>query len=291
MMGVTNYVWILSKMRGNPNPALCVSPDQKELISARLKRCKLQLDGMTSIWKEPEQHKMHIDFLLRAYSAREEPFHEDWEEPVRSRFFSFVFSATMLYHLLNMHIYADVHGYMQNLPGIGSSTSGPCGVAPLQSVNNTEIQEWATSMDSRVAVSHAIFAYRVYGGNASPSGFKSELVDPIAHMTIAAGAGILWTWIQNNGTSCTCNCMNIPLVAGLDFGFVPLGAGKSPEVENWIRNGGSIWLHGVHVCKCNVDVWLSPFAAILSHGAKRWEIGNVFAQKLWTQLGLQRSVG
>ncbi|RFU82038.1 transcription factor zn, c2h2 / cys6 [Trichoderma arundinaceum] len=289
MMGVTNYVWILSKMRGNPNPALCISPDQKELISARLKRCKLQLDGMTSIWKEPDQHKMHIEFLLRAYSAGEEPFHEDWEKPVQSRFFSFIFSATMLYHLLNMHIYADVHSYMQNLPVVSSPGVTPSSLSATPPINNAEIHDWATSMDSRIAVSHAIFAYRVYGSTtSSPSDLKAEVVDPIAHMTIAAGAAVLWTWIQNN--SAACSCMSMPLAGELDFGFVPLGAGKSPEVDHWIRNGGNIWLHGVHVCKCNVDVWLSPFAAILSHGAKKWEVGDVFAQMLWSRLGLQRGV-
>ncbi|PNP59618.1 hypothetical protein THARTR1_00791 [Trichoderma harzianum] len=289
MMGVTNYVWILNKMRGSPNPNLCVSSEQRELISARLKRCKLQLDGMTSIWKEPEQHKMHIDFLLRAYSAREEPFHEDWQKPVRDRFFSFVFSATMLYHLLNMHIYADVHNYMQSLPVVSSPGVTPANLSTTPPINNAEIHDWATSQDARIAVSHAILAYRVYGSTtSSPSDLKAEVVDPIAHMTIAAGAAILWTWIQNNTSPCC--CMNLPIAGSLDFGFVPLGAGKSPEVDHWIRNGGTIWLHGVHLCKCNVDVWLSPFAAILSHGAKKWEIGNVFAQKLWSQLGLQRSV-
>ncbi|KAL6863605.1 hypothetical protein J3F83DRAFT_745006 [Trichoderma novae-zelandiae] len=291
MMGVTNYVWILNKMRGSPNPALCVSPDQKELISARLKRCKLQLDSMTSIWKEPEQHKMHIDFLLRAYSAREEPFHEGWEEAARSRFFSFVFSATMLYHLLNMHIYADVHSYMQNLPVLSSAGASSANLSSLAtSVNNAEVQEWASSPDCRLAVSHALLAYRVYGSTtASPSDLKSEVVDPLAHMTIAAGAAILWTWTQNTTSACTC-VSPLPLAGELDFGFVPLGAGQSPEVDHWISTGGNVWLHGVHLCKCNADVWLSPFAAILSHGAKKWEVGNVFAQKLWSQLGLQRSV-
>ncbi|KAL7794422.1 hypothetical protein V8C37DRAFT_376614 [Trichoderma ceciliae] len=288
MMGVTNYVWILDKMRGNPNPALCVSPDQKELISARLKRCKLQLDGMTSIWKEPEQHRMHIEFLLRAYAAEEEPFLENWKKPVQNRFFSFVFSTTMLYHLLNMHIYADVHSHMQSLPVVPSPDMTPSGLSSANSMSNAEIHDWATSTDSRIAVSHAIFAYRVYGSNTSPSDLKAGIIDPIAHMTIAAGAAILWTWIQNN--TATCSCMSMPLAGELDFGFVPLGAGKSLEVDHWIQNGGNIWLHGVHVCRCNVDVWLSPFAAILSHGAKKWEVGNVFAQKLWSQLGLQRSL-
>ncbi|PTB65678.1 hypothetical protein BBK36DRAFT_1120736 [Trichoderma citrinoviride] len=292
MMGVTNYVWILNKMRGSPNPALCVSPDHKELISARLKRCKLQLDSMTSIWKEPELNKMHIDFLLRAYSAKEEPFHEGWEEAARNRFFSFVFSATMLYHLLNMHIYADVHSYMQNLPVL--SPAGAASAANLSSlataVDNAQVQEWASSPDCRIAVSHALFAYRVYGSTtSSPSDLKAEVVDPIAHMTIAAGAAILWTWIQNTTSACTC-MSPMPLAGELDFGFVPLGAGQSPEVDHWILTGGNVWLHGVHLCKCNVDVWLSPFAAILSHGARKWEVGDVFAQKLWSQLGLQRSV-
>ncbi|KAM0519591.1 hypothetical protein ACHAPE_003770 [Trichoderma viride] len=289
MMGVTNYVWILSKMRGNPNPALCASADQKELIATRLKRCKLQLDGMAALWMDPEQHKMHIEFLLRAYMGSEEPFHDDWEKYSRGRFFSYVFSATMMYHLLSMHIYADAQSYMQNLPGITSSLA-PCGVTLPNPPKIAEIKEWATSMDSRIAVSHAIVAYRVYSGHVSPSELKAEVVDPIAHMTIAVGAGVLWTWIQNNGMTCTCNCMNVPLVDGLDFGFVRLETGKSPEVENWIRNGGDVWLNGVQVCKCNVGVWLSPFAAILAHGARKWEIGNAFAQKLWNQLGLQRSV-
>ncbi|KAM0450017.1 hypothetical protein ACHAO4_006896 [Trichoderma viride] len=289
MMGVTNYVWILSKMRGNPNPALCASADQKELISTRLKRCKLQLDGMAALWMDPEQHKMHIEFLLRAYMGSEEPFHDDWEKYSRGRFFSYVFSATMMYHILSMHIYADAQSYMQNLPGITSSLA-PCGITLPNTPNTAEIKEWAMSMDSRIAVSHAIVAYRVYSGHVSLSELKAEIVDPIAHMTIAVGAGILWTWIQNNGMTCTCDCMNVPLVDGLDFGFVRLETGKSPEVENWIRNGGNIWLNGVQVCKCNVGVWLSPFAAILAHGARKWEIGNTFAQKLWNQLGLQRSV-
>ncbi|KAK1246545.1 hypothetical protein MKX08_000347 [Trichoderma sp. CBMAI-0020] len=289
MMGVTNYVWILSKMRGNPNPALCASADQKELISTRLKRCKLQLDGMAALWMDPEQHKMHIEFLLRAYMGSEEPFHNDWEKYSRGRFFSYVFSATMMYHLLSMHIYADAQSYMQNLPGITSSLA-PCGITLPNPPNTAEIKEWAMSMDSRIAVSHAIVAYRVYSGHVSPSELKAEVVDPIAHMTIAVGAGILWTWIQNNGMTCTCDCMNVPLVDGVDFGFVRLETGKSPEVESWIRNGGDVWLNGVQVCKCNVGVWLSPFAAILAHGARKWEIGNAFAQKLWNQLGLERSI-
>jgi hypothetical protein len=291
MMGVTNYVWILNKMRGSHNPVLCISADQNELISARLKRCKLQLDSMTSLWKEPEQHKMHIEFLLRAYSAKEEPFHQGWEVAARNRFSSFVFSTTMLYHLLNMHIYADVHSYMQNLPVLSPAGTSTANLSSLTAaVNNAQVQEWASSPDARVAISHALFAYRVYGSTtSSPSDLKAEVIDPIAHMTIAAGAAILWTWIQNSTSACTC-MSTMPLPGELDFGFVPLGAGQSPEVDHWILTGGNVWLHGVHLCKCNVDVWLSPFAAILSHGAKMWEAGNVFAEKLWSQLGLQRSV-
>lgn len=290
MMGVTNYVWILSKMRGNPNPALCISADQKELISARLKRCKLQLDSMTSIWTEPDQHKQHIEFLLRAYAAREEPFHEGWEQPVRSRFFAMVLSTTMLYHLLNMHIYADVHGYVQNLLAASSPGTAPSSISPIAPISSDELREWATSMDGRIAVSHAIFAYRAYGSaTSSPADYKAEAIDPIAHMAMAAAAAILWTWIQNRSAA-ACTCMEMQPTGELDFGFVPLGAGKSPEVERWIRHGGNIWLHGVHMCKCSVDVWLSPFAAILSHGAKKWEAGDVFAQTLWAHLGLQRTV-
>ncbi|KAK5996887.1 hypothetical protein PT974_02234 [Cladobotryum mycophilum] len=281
MLGTTNYIWILTQMRRNPNQAMGGAGDPKELISGRLRRCKLQLDNLAGLWKEPELHQQHIDYLLRAYLGPEDPSREGWKEMVQTRFMSFIFSTTVLYHLLSLHVYADIHTFMQDLP-TGSPNESENLASPSH-MKWMEAQEWALSTDGRIAVMHAIFAYRVYGAASSPTGL-SEVVDPIAYMALAAGAAVLWTWIMNSTPSCTC----APLLNELDLGFVSLEVGQSPEVEHWIRNGGNIALHGVHICRCNVDVWLSPFAAILSHGARTWETGEGFAQKLWSKLGLQR---
>lgn len=279
LLGCTNSIWILRQMRRNQSHGVSVHSEQNDVMSGRLKRCKHQLDMLAGVWNDPDLHKQNIDFLLSAYSGEEEPSQLDWKEQVLARLCSSLFSAIMLYYLLSLHVYADVSMLTHEASDMELTMATP----PAHR-KQMKVKEWAFSTDSRAAVLQAILCWRAYEGAASRAELRGESVDPVAYMALSAGATVLWVWVMNYIEMCT--CMSDP--NRLDIGLVSLGAGRCPETEVWIQNGGNISLHGVSICRCNVDAWLTPMAAALTRAGRTWEMGNVVARRLWSRLGPPR---
>ncbi|XP_044716227.1 fungal specific transcription factor domain-containing protein [Hirsutella rhossiliensis] len=281
LLGAWNDIWILQQLRRNRHDAAAARADA---IARQLKVCKIQLDAIVEATDRPDLHGQYTDFLIRAYSAKELPTEPKWRERVQARIHSYAFSVRMLYHLLNLHLRADVQA-MRDVSHTASSMPGPesggGATSPSWQRKVMQIQEWAMSSDSRAALFHAMFVWRTYQESAPALDLHQNPPDPIVYMALSAAAMVLWTWTMNAVPACICG----PDVPKIDVSAGPLSAESSADIDDWVLRGGSgIMLHGATVCNCNAATWLTRFAEALARGGERWELGSIAANNCLSRL-------
>ncbi|KJZ71056.1 hypothetical protein HIM_09556 [Hirsutella minnesotensis 3608] len=278
LLGSWNEIWVLQQLRRNRYEGATLKADA---IGRQLKLCKIQLDAIMEALARPDIHGQFADFLIHAYAGKELPNEPNWQARVQSRIQSYVFSAKMLYHLLSLHLHADVQAmrdisHSSSIPG--SESSGLLSSSWQQKA--VQVQEWSLSADSRAALLHALLIWKTYQESASGYKFQQNPADPIAYMALSAAAVVLWTWTMNAIHACICS----PEVSKVDVGTALL-TGSSVQLDSWIIHGGSsIMLHGVPVCKCNAATWLTGFAEALARGGERWELGSIAASNCLSRL-------
>lgn len=278
LMGTLNGIWVVQQLRRNRNDAAARKADA---IARQLKLCKIQLDTVEDALERPELHGQYADFLLRAYSGKGLPSEPKWRQRVLDRLYSAIFSARMLYHLLNVHLHADVQT-MRDVAQISPLSEPESGsTSPTWQRKAMQIQEWAISTDSRAAVLHAMYVWRTYQEASPGLELRREPSDPIAYMALSAAATVLWAWTMNAVDACIC----APELSKVNIGAGPLNAAMGPGIDEWVLHGGSsIILHGMPVCKCNAATWLTRFAEGLARGGQRWEMGSIVANTCLSKL-------
>ncbi|PNY25464.1 Uncharacterized protein TCAP_04596 [Tolypocladium capitatum] len=278
LMGTLNDIWVVQQLRRNRNDAAAIKADA---IARQLRLCKIQLDTIEDALERPGLHGQYADFLLMAYAGKELPSEPGWRQRVVDRLYSAIFSATMLYHLLNVHLHADVQAIRDVTQISPLSEPEPGTGSPTWQRKAMQIQEWAISTDSRAAVLHAMYAWRKYQEATPGLELRREPTDPVAYMALSAAATVLWAWTMNAVEACIC----APELSKVDVSDGPSNAEMSPGIEEWVLNGGSsIFLHGMPVCKCSAASWLTRFAEGLARGGERWEMGSVVANTCLSKL-------
>lgn len=252
LLGTWNDVCVLHRLRRHRQ-------DDAAAVARHLGHCKLQLDALDGPCS---------DFLLHAYSARELPTDPKWRDRVEARVRDRLLAARMLYHLLHLHLRADVQA-MRDVSA--ASPPGSDQDPPAWHPKALQVHQWAASSDSRAALLHALLVWATYQDVAP----RADPADPIVYMALSAAAMVLWTWAINAVPACVCG----PGVLRVD------AAEGSPDVDDWILGGtGALALGGVPVCRCNVASWLTGFAEALARGGERWELGSIAANNCLSRL-------
>ena len=232
LMGTLNGIWVVQQLRRNRNDAAARKADA---IARQLKLCKIQLDTVEDALERPELHGQYADFLLRAYSGKGLPSEPKWRQRVLDRLYSAIFSARMLYHLLNVHLHADVQT-MRDVAQISPLSEPESGsTSPTWQRKAMQIQEWAISTDSRAAVLHAMYVWRTYQEASPGLELRREPSDPIAYMALSAAATVLWAWTMNAVDACIC----APELSKVNIGAGPLNAAMGPGIDGGFSTGAA----------------------------------------------------
>lgn len=270
LLGAWGDMCVLQQLRRGRHAAAASA--RAAAVARQLELCRLQLDAVVEAADRPDLHGQYTDFLLRAYAAKELPTEPRWRERIQTRIHSYAFSARMLYHLLSLHLRADV----QAMRDVSHAMSGPHAAAHQWQRKAMHIQEWAMSPDSRAALLHAMLVWSTYQDSAPALDLLRNPADPVVYMALSAAAIVLWTWTMNAVPACICG----PAVPKID-----VGPETSAEMADWIlRGSGAIVLHGAAVCNCNAATWLTRFAEALSQGGERWELGSIAANNCLSRL-------
>ncbi|KFH42798.1 Zinc finger protein-like protein [Hapsidospora chrysogenum ATCC 11550] len=254
--------------------------------AVKLEAWKMRLDGISHLWIDPQTNAAAISYLVRAYSANADSAqpsaNEGWERPALGRIAASVTNASVLYHLLALHLSADIRAVtvtviaLRSLGGRPGVAAAAC--APDASTVGT-VQRWAVSREARVAVIHSLSILKACESALSTCtvGTPDESLDPIAHVALSTAAMVLRCWLSNDMVSCQCHAGDgVQQIPKLDLDVIP-------DRDGWVMTGGSVTVDGVPVCPCSVLPWMARFALVLRDGRKRWEMSRLVADSLNSQ--------
>ncbi|PHH70835.1 hypothetical protein CDD80_5702 [Ophiocordyceps camponoti-rufipedis] len=257
LLGAWNDIWLLQQLRRNRHGA---AAPRAEAVARQLRLCKIQLDGIADTMERPDVEGRYGDLLLRAYAGKELHTQPGWRQRVLARVTGHVVSARMLYHLLRLHLHADLQALRES-------------DATTWQRRALMVREWALSTDGRAALLQAVLVWRTYGeATETPA-------DAVVYMALSAAATVLSACIVDVVLGCVCRGSEA------DAGVGPLSTAESaPGIPEWLARGGGLCLHGLAVCRCNAATWLTRFAEALARGGERWELGSMAASDCLSRL-------
>lgn len=246
----------------------------------KLEAWKRRLDSISRLWINPQTNAAAIGYLVRAYSAKTDSAQpsadEGWERPALDRIAAGVTNASIFYHLLALHLSADIRAVTVAATGLRSLGGGP-GVAAACAPDAPTvggIQRWAVSREARVAVIHSLSILKACENVLSTMGSEGESLDPIVHVALSTAAMVLRCWLSNDVVSCQWHAGDgMQKMPELDMDVIP---GR----DGWVQTGESVTMDGVPVCPCSAGPWMARFTLVLCEGGKRWEMSRLVADSL-----------
>ncbi|KAG9256563.1 uncharacterized protein F5Z01DRAFT_477521 [Emericellopsis atlantica] len=233
-------------------------------LSERLELWKSKLDTISRTLggaSNTDDTDNAVRSLAMSYLCLEEPGDPGWEASVLARMAAHFMNATMLYHMLHMHLRMD--GRVVYAFAIGRWSLGNTAHVPQSLFNTAALQVWARLPPGRAAVVQALLALRSYeNGAAMTAGGINLCSDPIAHVTLATAGMVLRAWFQGRDVGCWCcpdNTMALPEL-NLD------------DAHGWIEHGVSVAVAGVALCRCQWTYWMGRCVEALVKGAALWEL-------------------
>lgn len=265
LCGMFSSIWRHAQLRRSGT-----APDaaSQESLSHQLGAWKRHLDRISGLCNTQNCHaQTTASHTLKAYLGDEDQSVSGWEASALARITSLVLDATMLYHLLGIHLHADVSTINLLAMDLGMSNQTWTPPPRWNEEKVARTRAWALSNEAREAVSHAIAVLNAYEMATGQSGAREGCLEPVASMALSTSAAVVWAWTTNT-EGCSC-------VPGLTSttGLEPAGRSAESDVEKWINGGGSIVLDGVAFCKCTSDVWVRRFEDAQLQGGLVWEDG------------------
>lgn len=253
LCGILQYIWAYSQIRQLGELSSQI------LLTRQLDTWKLRLDQISRILNDSATDSNTTDQLLGNYLGEEEPNKLGWQTTVKERVVSLFIDTKMLYHLLSLHLYADI----RTIKAVAASKTivGVQGIPKLVADfgNKPILQDWAVSGQGRQAFMHAISVLQCYEEGMPASTTQGGGLSTVSTMTGGLSALVVQAWILNSMQSCTCD----GTTHYYDFSQSFADTRENPDLLNWIENGGPVALEEISFCHCKVDFWTSRFATLL----------------------------
>lgn len=263
ILGSQYRIWLLKEQYRNRCRFGVESADQ---IEAHLKLCSLQLDDLAHSLEIPIQDQQRADFLLRAYSGKDKCSDSEWRQAALDRFHRRMLTARVLYHLLSLHLLADVEALEEI--ALASSSNGLASTdARGDELQTVSAQKWALSLQSRAALGHALSIVKLYREATQRPGWRDGPKDPIVSMALLAGAPVLWAWCMYAPDA----DMPVPAPAQLPSQLSAGMACIGPELECAFAQRGGFTLEGLPVGRCSIVACLGRFADAMVEAGPSWE--------------------
>jgi hypothetical protein len=284
LCGMLPSVWRHAQLR-RCGSAVLPSDLNEESLSRRLDAWKLRLDEFAAICQALSLSNGPAQYPLRAYLGEEDQKTPSWRLVVLSRVTSLVSEATVFYHLLSLHIYADVQT-LSNLAKnalTSGSTAMPDSAASTTPDQIAQLRQWAVSKNGRRALSHGLVVLRTAETAPSTQDFPDATLHAMTYLTLVVSAIVVWSWLMNSGDLVECTCL-----LGLDPDQTSVYLDTSAEdwssgLEQWVESGALTKLDGVPLCKCAAGRWMARFEAVLPKGTQAWGLSGRIAPMLRLQ--------
>jgi hypothetical protein len=265
-------------------------PDQEIGNSIERDALKRRFDAWKHLINQsPIQQTDHLDFsqdqhlAMRYYYGIEDHSDPGWQLIVFDRPKNLIFDTMMLYHLLNMHLFADIRTLNQlakdKHPTDPMNLSGEIHLKAKER-REMSIRKWVESASVRRALCHATDV--LFSCN-NISGHENSHVDPIAFVALSVGALIVWACCMFDGKGCP-DCVSeeaiLPAVIAPITELTKWSGPRSSQVldknrETWIEMGDSRGaITGLPLCRCNINLLLAKFRGCIRQG---WDVADMIA--------------
>jgi hypothetical protein len=213
-----------------------------------------------------------LPYPLRAYLGAETPFESNYHVAITSRISSLIFDTTILYHLLSIHLYADIRS-LNLLASVHADPDSGRWPADLVTEQEARVRNWRSGSHVRRALWHAATILSLHQNSDAST---DKLPDPISHMAIAVSALVVWAFMFYETLACVPGMQS--LHAGTELSSIEYG----DELERWVDVGGLVVIQGSPLCKCNLVELLQKFEGCLCSGGddRPWNMAAVVAPML-----------
>jgi hypothetical protein len=274
-------LWHLSaRMTDAPDLSNAIEQDSLRRRLESWKRLLIRIP--TAELDSSESYSREIHMATRYYYGREDHSQPGWQTVVCSRQRDLVFDATMLYHLVSLHLSGNIGNFnllaLETSPG---STNRFFGDAFREASQRREesTREWSQTSNSRRALCHAAAVLASY--NNLPAVVK-KTVDPIIYVALSVGALVVWAYgrfstpmyceICTPGSRVHFAFAELPDVELTQWGDIKTEPNLEKEKETWVEvGGGRVTLNDTKLCRCNLEYLVSKFHSCLPDG---WDVAD-----------------
>ncbi|ORY55707.1 uncharacterized protein BCR38DRAFT_452225 [Pseudomassariella vexata] len=242
LCGMSQRVWNVVQLRHIDMIVAQPAGSARDSILDTLNVWKLHLDrisGQLTAQSRSPDFKIK-DFPLRAYRKDEDESQPAWRTAALARASSFIFGATLVFHLLSLRLYADPHILSQDSDQ--NAMPDPAGTIG----HSKQVRDWRASKDGRQAVSHAVAVLKALetADTANP-----DLLDPVGRVAVSTSIDVLKVWVLSGEEACNCT---------LETSRIDVG--RNPAVgQRWVELGGKVIVDGIALCTCSLDILLERF--------------------------------
>lgn len=271
LLGVAHDVWEFAQVRrgGGPGGSCGIEAvegnRQAMIVVTKLGLWREDLDSLGYVIDDPLMDPEAYHYLLWAYAASEREDNEESRKAVIGRIRMIRLNTIMLYHLVNMHLYADMRLLRDlllllhdNRPPLLAEESPQA--AALHRQKESTVLSWTQSKDGRTALLHAIAATKVY--DATP---PDAWHDPCYFIALTNGAIVAEAWLSRS----ECPGGEHP---EMDMGGFGREGESGPVQTGWLEHGGPVSIWGTRLCGCEEGRkgWARRVLGSLAVVKERW---------------------
>ncbi|KAK3314129.1 hypothetical protein B0H66DRAFT_607363 [Apodospora peruviana] len=214
----------------------------KQHLDAVVRRCELGASPITLLENATTDA---TTFPLRAYCGRA----SDSAALALERAQALACEATILYHVLSLHLHADLK--VLGLIVEDLRTAGP-GQAPSVKLSEQRIwaREWARSADGLTAMDLAV---SILDEALWIPDDKKRVMLPLADAALDAASVVMRAWIERYSMDGYCSCQPMTPAGALSGGIT---LDKMRVSKDKLKNPE---LGSMSICRCNVNKWEGQF--------------------------------
>lgn len=280
LCSLQSSIWHLSdQLRRNLDTNTAM---QRSHLRAQLESWKRLLLRLPFSQSDPINFTQKQHMAMRFYYGFEDHSEPGWQSTVFARPKDLFFDALMHYHLLSIHLYADIRILRQLTQDTSQGDLLTVYGSPYEKEKLTRESGtvgWTQTKYARRALYHSAAVLALYN---DLSELENKMVDPIAFVALSASALVVWAYCTFGDVGCDICRGETRVYRGVnDVELMKWAETRDDDMlakdrETWIEGGGGrLTLDGTEVCRCHMEQLISKFQSCLPEGwqASRYEMG------------------
>ncbi|KAF7909500.1 uncharacterized protein EAF01_003218 [Botrytis porri] len=275
---------------------------QRQSLKRQLEALKRGFSNLSAKISCPDTFDQAEQSPVRYYYGLEDHDNPGWQDIVCRRIHNFIFDTSILHHLMNLQVFAEIQTLRMLAKDLALSDTVRGVFGGIYSQPHTRrvaaAREWTQEPSSRRALWHAteiLLSHSAF--NQTPS-LANFIPDPISYIALASAALVIWTHCIYGQLACnalSCTSM-LPHEVSMSIELTKLS-----EVINgssFDEKGKEVWIEGgayfrasienIQLCSCNVGILMGKLRAHIPH---HWEIVDEIAPNIFGKLGGPEATG